>query len=176
MNPFKGMGEEEFQEGGKGRSWRLLELPNISYPSAMADLTHPHTHPLTHKPTRTHPHTHPITHSLTHPLTHSPTHPLTHTSTQHTHTHTHNQNRSAKERNSYFRTDALEHRGCRQQLAVHEQNGVKLSPDKHIHTGGRNQNSRSPQSAIGALGPLQLGFTRLIPVHQRAPWCDISLT
>ena len=36
------------------------------------------------------------------------------------------QNRSAKERNSSSRTDALEYRGRRQQPAVHKQNGVKL--------------------------------------------------
>ena len=36
-----------------------------------------------------------------------------------------NPNGSAKERNFYFRTDALEHRGCRQQPAVPKANGVQ---------------------------------------------------
>ena len=48
----------------------------------------------------------------------------------HAHAHTHalcyDQNRSAKEKDN-SRTAALEHRGCSQQPAVHEQNVVKLS-------------------------------------------------
>ena len=61
----------------------------------------------------------------------------------HTRTHIHtscDQNRSAKERNTHSRTDALEYRGCSQQQAVHKQNGVKLSPDKHILATGRRRN------------------------------------
>ena len=58
-----------------------------------------------------------------------------------------------KEQNSHSRTDALEYRGCRQQPAVHKQNGVKVSPDKHMHMASTKQNPHSSQSAIDALGP-----------------------
>ena len=70
-----------------------------------------------HKGTHAHTHTHTHTHARTHAHTH-----------KHTDKHTHfcyNQNRSAKARASCSRTDALEHRACHEQPAVHKQNGVK---------------------------------------------------
>ena len=71
-------------------------------------------------------------------------HTHTHTTdvTTHTHKHTHKhtslqRNRSAK---SHSKTDALEYRQCCQQQATHKQNGLKLSPDKHIPAACWRQN------------------------------------
>ena len=58
-----------------------------------------------------------------------------------------NQDRSATEKNSYSKTDALEYRACRQQPAVRKQNGVKLSPNKHINTASGKQKSCSSESS-----------------------------
>ena len=106
--------------------------------------------------------------------------PLPTTHTHHTHYTKrlfHAQNRSARrktEKNSP--EQMLQSTGDEQQLAVHKQSRVKSSPTKHIHTAGGKQNPHSSQSAIGALGPLQLGFTQFIPLHHEHLWCDVSLT
>ena len=51
-----------------------------------------------------------------------------------------------------------------------------MGPGENIHTAAVKQNPHISQSAIGALGPLQLAFTQVMPFHQRTPWCDGSLT
>ena len=94
--------------------------------------------------------------------------------------HTHalfHENRSAKENFSHSKTDALENRGCSQQQAIHRQTGVEPSSDRNKNELQKRRRRRHcTQQAIGGLGPLQLGFSQVIPLHQRAPWCDASLT
>ena len=95
----------------------------------------------------------------------------------HTHTHRHtlcyDQNRNAKQKNSHSRADALEYRGCSQQLVVQTERG-KAQPC-HTHTASGKQNNTDTMNRWCS-GPLRLGFTQIITLHQRAPWCDVSLT
>ncbi len=70
------------------------------------DVTHTHTHSLTHSLSHTHTHTH--THTLSHTHTHTHTHTLSHTYT-HTHTHTHTHTRSHIHTHTHTHTHALTH-------------------------------------------------------------------
>ena len=58
-------------------------------------------------------------------------------------------------------------------------NRTGYSSHTHTHSHCRRvakPTGHGPQSASGALGPLQLGLTQVIPLHLRAIRCDVSLT
>ena len=53
--------------------------------------------------------------------------------------------------------DALEYRECSWNVAVHKQNGVKLSPNKHMHTAGRKHNNTAHNQRLVLLAHCNLG-------------------
>ena len=97
----------------------------------------------------------------------------------HTHTHTHttfDQNRSVKENDSHSGADALEYTGFSQQQAMQKQNRVQPSSDQHIHVyliGGKTDTIHNHRWVLWA--HCNLG-SQVILLHQRAPWCGVSLT
>ena len=53
---------------------------------------------------------------------------------------------------------------------------LQRRPGPDTNTRNTQQHTDRTRSATRAQGSLQPGFNQVIPVHQRAPWCDVSLT
>ena len=61
---------------------------------------------------------------------------------------------------------------CYQSCLEVLQRKLQRKPGRHEHT---QHTERTHVAVTGALGSLQLGFSLVIPLHQRAAWCAISL-
>ena len=64
---------------------------------------------------------------------------------------------------------------CQSNLQI-LQRKLQHRPGSDTNTPNTQQHTHRTHSATGARGSLQPGFTQVIPLHQRAPWCDVSLT
>jgi hypothetical protein len=64
---------------------------------------------------------------------------------------------------------------CQSNLQI-LQRKLQHRPGSDTNTPNTQQHTDRTHSATGARGSLQPGFNQLIPLHQRAPWCDVSLT
>mmetsp|Transcript_80140 Transcript_80140/g.133899 ORF Transcript_80140/g.133899 Transcript_80140/m.133899 type:complete len:225 (-) Transcript_80140:70-744(-) len=64
---------------------------------------------------------------------------------------------------------------CQSNLQI-LQRKLQHRPGSDTNTPNTQQHTDRTHSATGARGSLQPGFNQVIPLHQRAPWCDVSLT
>ena len=64
---------------------------------------------------------------------------------------------------------------CQSNLQILQHN-LQHRPGSVTNTPNTQQHTDRTHSAIGAQGSPQPGFNQVIPLHQRAPWCDVSLT
>ena len=89
----------------------------------------------------------------------------------HTHTHTHTQTHTHTCSTQY---STIQKVGARGVFARSWQSSdpAAQTRTRHAHT----QHTDRKHSATGAQGSLQPGFNQVIPLHQRAPLCDVSLT
>ena len=111
----------------------------------------------------------------------------------HTHTHTHRQTQIHTHRQTDRQTQIHTHtlslvvyNTVQYKQWVHTwsicQSYLQILQHKLQRRPGPDTNTRNTHntdrihSATGARGSLQPGFNQVIPLHQRAPWCDVSLT
>ena len=64
---------------------------------------------------------------------------------------------------------------CQSNLQI-LQRKLQHRPGSDTNTPNTQHHTDRTHSATGARGSLQPGFNQVIPLHQRAPWCDVSLT
>ena len=64
---------------------------------------------------------------------------------------------------------------CKSNLQV-LQRKLQRRPGPDTNPLNTQQHTDRTHSATRARGSLQPGFNQVIPLHQRAPWCDVSLT
>ena len=95
-----------------------------------------------------------------------------HESDTHTHTHTHTLVvYNTVQYKQWVHTWSI----CQSNLQI-LQRKLQHRPGSDTNTPNTQQHTDRTHSATGARGSLQPGFNQVIPLHQRAPWCDVSLT
>ena len=104
----------------------------------------------------------------------SHTHFAKHSTTMVTHTHTHTHTLvvyNTVQYKQWVHTWSI----CQSNLQI-LQRRLQHRPVSDTDTPNTQQHTDRTHSATGARGSLQPGFNQVIPLHRRAPWCDVSLT